>query len=402
MDTWIIADNDQVAARIRESLRLLGLECQPARTLRVETLLPGGENVAGCDGLVLFAVRNIEFGYLEILRQIRAALHNDAKLVVVSTIRDHGTVLNTIRAGANDFLSVDDNLEEELASLVSRVRSERKQKHIEGRVISIVPCGASGDASLLASNLAGAIAKQGKSCALLDFHLRGGDLALLLKLTPRHTMFDLLNQQASIDEAMFEQALTRHDSGIRLLAGPSSFVELKNVRPQVCQQIIGLAQRSHEYVIVNSEDVQHAEQVRALAGSDDIVVTIRLDIVSLHRATQHIEFMTRNRVLREHIHVVALGGGHSGELPIAGVKKVLQISTLHTIPDDPVATIRAINLGNPLVFETPQAAITNAIVSFANALLGASQQAVPVASRPPIAAAKAAAVFALNTLPFCK
>ena len=111
--------------------------------------------------------------------------------------------------------------------------------------------------------------------------------------------------------------------------------------------------------------------------------------------------MTRNRVLREHIHVVALGVGHSGELPISAVKKVLQMPSVHCIPDDPVATIRSLNVGNPLVFESPQTKIAHALTALADVFIGESDVAKPPA-RPPIATVKAAAIIALNTLPFCK
>ena len=95
--------------------------------------------------------------------------------------------------------------------------------------------------------------------------------------------------------------------------------------------------RLYPFVIVNSEDILHAEQVRALASSEDIVLTMRLDLVSLYRAQQHLAYLRRNQVFPEHIHVVAMGTGYSGELPVNSVKKVLGIKELHSIPDDPVA-----------------------------------------------------------------
>ena len=402
MDTWVISDDDQLAVRIRESLVHLAIECPAARVTRIESIGPDAEAIAGFDGLIFFAAGSLGSGHMEILRQIRSVADDDAKLVVVSSARDHGTILNAIRAGASDFLNSVGSLHDELVSFVTRMKLEQRQKHSHGRVVSVVPCHSRADASLIAANVAATIAARARTCGLLDFHLRGGDLALLLKLSPRHTLIDLLKQDISIDEAMFEQALTPHESGIRLLSGPKPFCDLRNIRPQLCQQIISLAQRSHPYVIINSEDAQHAEQVRALASSNDILLTMRLDVVSLHWAQQHIEFMTRNQVLREHIHVVALGAGHSGELPLGAVKKVLQMPSVHCIPDDPVATIRSINVGNPLVCETPHAKISQAISALADVLMGKPEDSIKPAARSPIGPVKAAALIAINTLPFCK
>src|SRR4051794_8486209 len=106
METWIVADADPLAARIRESLRHLAIECAADRITRIESLGPEADAIAEFDGLVFFAIHRIEPAHIEILRHIRAAANNDARLVVISSVSDHATVLNAIRAGANDFLNL--------------------------------------------------------------------------------------------------------------------------------------------------------------------------------------------------------------------------------------------------------------------------------------------------------
>jgi Flp pilus assembly CpaE family ATPase len=403
MDTWILADSDSVTTRVIDSLRKMGIECPATRILKTGMIGLDTSAVAGFSGTIFYTATRLEDAHLEALRGIRAAVDSEAKLAVVSPVGpDHGTVLKAIRAGASDFLSVDENFDADLASFISRVRFDRKQKDEPGRIVTIIPCHSASDANILAVNLSAVIASRLGSCGLLDFHFRGGDLAMLLKLSPRHTLFDLLRQQNTVDEAMFQQALTSHVSGIQLLAGPTSFHDLKNIRPHACQQIIGLSQRMWPVVVINSEDMQHAEQIRATASSDVVILTMRLDVVSLHRAQQHLAFLTENRVLREHVHIVAMGTGHAGELPLAAVKKILQISAVTCIPDDPVATIMSINVGNPLVLERPHAKVSQAIAKFAESLIGYVGGANQSSASGAGVAVKAAAAVALQTLPFCK
>src|SRR6185369_17341210 len=101
---------------------------------------------------------------------------------------------------------------------------------------------------------------------------------------------------------------------------------------------------------------------------------------------------------REQIHVVALGVGHSGELPINAAKKVLQVASVHCIPDDPGSTIRSLNVGNPLVCECPHTKISQALAALADVFIGQSEDVTKSSARPPIATVKAAAIIALNTL----
>ncbi|QDU46215.1 hypothetical protein Mal52_47330 [Symmachiella dynata] len=402
MDIWIITDSDRLVKVVHDSLQDLGLECPASHTTRIESLDPQLKSLTAFDGILLFAVDQLETEYLELLKRLRTTTHDDATIVVVSKIDNHGTVLNAIRSGASDFIAANDNVNEELANSITRLKLQRKHREIRGRVISILPCYSARDASLLSVNLAAIVAKQSRSCALLDLQMRDGDLTMLLQLSPRHTIIDLLKQQGTIDQALFEQALTTHDSGIRLLAGPNTFIDMRSVRPQVCHQIIGLAQRLHDFVIVNSEDLQHAEQLRAFADSDDIVMTMRPDVVSLRRAKQHMDLMTQNRLPRENIHVVVLGSGHSTELATSSITKVLQVTDIHRIPDDPVSTLRAVNVGNPLVCECPNTKISQAIAGFAETLI--RRHEAPVPQKPPKrpSSVKAALSVAMNSLSFAK
>ncbi len=399
MDTWIISDNDDVSARIRKSLRKLDIECPLSRVISAESVGQTASGPAEQATVVFLAASSISADHLCVLRQLRSAA--DRKLVVVAPVSDHAVVLKAIRAGASDFLNADVNLDDELADLVERFKSEQAQRSTKGRLIAIVPCQVPSDASTLAVNVAAAISRNGAGCALLDFQLRGGDLAMLLKLSPRHTLYDLITQRESVDEAMFQQALTNHESGIRLLAGPPLFSDFGSMQTHVCQRILGLAQASHPYVVVNSEDILHAEQVRCLPA---VTTSCSPCVWTLFRsiaAQQHLAYLRRNHVSAEHVHLVAMSTGLTGELSVHSVKKVLGVNEVHCIPDDPVANTMSINVGNPLVLEAPESRISQAIVKLAGAVRppGAGDQEIQEKASSGL---RAAAVLTLNVLPFCR
>ena len=101
------------------------------------------------------------------------------------------------------------------------------------------------------------------------------------------------------------------------------------------------------------------------------------------------------------MHVVAMGTGHSGELPVAAVKKVLHVPDLTCIPDDPVAKIRSINVGQsarPRKSQRQDFAGDHQVRRIAHWLMRKTRNVNP--AMRPAAAVKAAAVVALNTLPF--
>jgi pilus assembly protein CpaE len=368
MDTWIIFDDQTLATRVANALNSLKIDCPTSRAVDISTLEHFTSPIATSGDLVILSLHQLVKRHLGLLRELRQS--TDATLVVVSAIPDHATVLSAIRAGADDYVNSNGVLESELSELMLRLRENSADTAAQGQLLTIVPCYSTPDSSFLAANLAALWATKHGSCALLDFHLRGGVLALMLKLTPRHTLLDLIQQRQGVDRSMLEQALARHESGIRLLAGPDLFSDLQGVQTQGIQQILDVVTSMEQHVIVDVEDLQHAEQVRALAKSDKVVLVMRLDLISLYVAQQHLEYLAHNGVSRDHIQIVALGTGHSSELPVASVKEALSVNAVHCIPDDPTSTVVSLNLGNPLVLETPKSKTTRALTQLADALSG--------------------------------
>jgi pilus assembly protein CpaE len=398
MECWIIGDSLDEVTRVRTSLQHLNLDCPAAHVLSFDDALRTLQCSETATGTAFVSMPAVGYGEVELIRRLRSA--SKVRLVVVSSTADNASIVNAIRAGVSDYLDIEGDLDSEVSSCLSRIKQAESELRTKSFTISIVPCHVASDGSVLATNLAASIAKKCGSCCLLDFQLRGGDLAILLKLTPAHSIYDLITQPQSVDAVMFQQALAAHESGIHLLAGPPLFSDLRGIDPQTCNGIIDHAQNGFPYVIVATEDIQHSEQIYALSHSDRIVLTMRPDLLSVHRAKQHVDFMLSHGINDDQIQVAVLGSGVRGELPIAGVKKVLNRATVHSIPDDATAVTLSINVGNPVMLESPHSVASRGISKLLDALLGQSLNE-PVGTPRGRFATKAAALLALNTLPFC-
>jgi pilus assembly protein CpaE len=163
-----------------------------------------------------------------------------------------------------------------------------------------------------------------------------------------------------------------------------------------------LAQSSLPYVTVNSEDILHAEQIHALASSDHIVLTMRLDLVSVYRAQQHLTYLRQNHVPVDRICLVAMSTGGSAELPRNSVAKVLGGAEVHYLPDDPESSMAGINIGNPVVLEAPRSKLSQAIEHFSDSFLGLTESSMQETKRLSTSRLRAAAVLTLSALSFCK
>lgn len=350
MLAWIISDDRELTLRIQMALNQLLIECPPDRILSLASVELFKQELSQPTSVIFLATDNVAKNDFEDLKLL--SVIDKTRTAIVTQVRSHTDVLGAIRAGVSDVLDIAGDLDQEISDFVGRLRSEHRRESHSGKLVTVIPCRDPFESTVLASNIAVAIAELDVSCVLLDFHFRGGDVATALGLAPQHTILDLINMRQDIDEAMFRQALVEHGSNVQVLAGPELFSDIRGIHAEPCNRVLELAHQLFPFIVVSTEDAVHSEQVRVLAASDEIVIAMRLDLVGLRRARLHLDFLTRSQISPRRIHVVAMGAGVPGELPAKAVEKHLG-AKVHCVPCDVGAATVCTNLGSAIVQEFP-------------------------------------------------
>ena len=207
-----------------------------------------------------------------------------------------------------------------------------------------------------------------------------GDLAALLDLKPAHTLADLCLNPALVDEAMLDKAGVAHSSGVRLLAAPMHFEDIRLMTPRGVQRVLGLARASFPFVVIDQEDCFHEEQVTALRQADTVLLVARLDYTSLRSARRILDHLGQMSIPRERVRVVVNRHGQAKELPKQEVEESLRIKLTHFIPEDPGPVNGANNTGVPVVLKAPSSKAARSIVRLGKSLLTANPPLPKLAS----------------------
>jgi pilus assembly protein CpaE len=151
--------------------------------------------------------------------------NNLAIAIAFSAQTDPRLLLKCMRAGAREFLTLP--LERgDLALALHRVSALRSPSH-SGKVADgkmLVFLGAKGGCGVttLACSVAISLAKEHKQRTLLiDLNLPLGDVAINLGVRPVHTIVNAFQNSGRLDSHLLASMLTRHDSGLAVLAAPS-------------------------------------------------------------------------------------------------------------------------------------------------------------------------------------
>jgi pilus assembly protein CpaE len=364
MQAFIVSDHEPLTIRIREVLLREGWDCPAAHMLSFDL---AEQHLANAHPDLVVAVLGADMERaLLVLRHLRGVV--SARLLAVGPAESK-LILRALREGADLYLD-ETELESELLGAFARFPIAAGTQAEPGRLICLLAASGGCGSSTLAVNVAAVLAKQHKSCALLDLKLEGGDLAALLDLKPTHTLADLCQNAARMDRVMLDRSLVRHESGIHLLAPPESFTDIHHVNAEGVRQALSHARAAFPYVVVDLDHSFREEQVQVLRQADVLLLVLRLDIPSLLKTRRTLDQLDRLGVGKDRIFLVANRYGQPKELPAAKAEKALGARFFHYVPDDPKTINRATNSGIPAVLDAPSARICRSIAQLAVSVNG--------------------------------
>jgi pilus assembly protein CpaE len=304
---------------------------------------------------------------LNLLRKIRA--QSSGPVLAVGLASDSKLILRALHEGADHYVDEAD-LEAQLESVLLRLQiKEEAARQPTGRLIGLLGASGGSGASTLAVNLAGVLARDLGRCALIDLKPGVGDLAALLDVKPAHNLADLCLNAGRMDRAMFESALVPHASGIYLLAPPQMYEDIRLVTAQGVIKTLHLARDSFRFTVVDLEDCYHEEQVAVLRQAEIVLLVFRLDFTSLRSTKRILDYLEQAGIGSDRIRLVINRYGQAKELPLSQAEEALGRKIPFLVPDDPKNINAANNAGEPAVFRTPAAKVSQSIVQLANALV---------------------------------
>jgi pilus assembly protein CpaE len=144
----------------------------------------------------------------------------ETAVVVIGSLTQPQVIVNSMRAGAREFLerpTTTGDLLEAFVRLSAKQRSARRDENRAGIFTVLNAKGGSG-ATTVAVNLALALQAAHGNVALVDI-AQLGHAALHLNLKPAFTVSDAVRNLHRLDRSLLESFMTRHSGGLQLLAG---------------------------------------------------------------------------------------------------------------------------------------------------------------------------------------
>lgn len=234
------------------------------------------------------------------------------------------------------------------------------------RVVTVTgPRGGCGK-SVLATNLAIALTRQSERVALVDLNLWGGDVAMLLDLQPRRTLGDLLPGFGGIDNDVIESVITKHSSGVSVIAAPiTGQFDGTTLSRHIVTSILESLREQYEATIVDTGYANLESTVAAMDVSDIILVVVGTDLPRLRDGKQYLKRLLAANYSRQKIRVVLNRTSSAKEIPTGEIEEILEFPAAAILPNDDSVVGSSVNLGQPFVASHPSKAVSKAVFALA-------------------------------------
>ena len=295
---------------------------------------------------------------LKALEKVKLAAP-DIYIVASNYHADAEIVIASLRAGANEFLIQPIKRMEFRDAMARLERTPRRAASGGsrlGRMYSFLGAKGGVGATTLAVNFAGLMAqnaaRQSQHAVLVDLDFTANDCAMQTGTSPQHTLQDVADNLARLDQALFEGLVTRDPLGFFLVSPPGQVESRGRFTESMFREIGNFLVERYESIVIDAGRWIGDEVVlAALESSSAIFIVITQQFPAIRNAQRYIVELMRLGFHQDQLRVVVNQYQKKPDVNLATLDQIQQTlnqPVFQTIPVSP-AVLAAINRGRPVV-----------------------------------------------------
>ena len=300
-----------------------------------------------------------------------SAQRADRPVVVVYEGSPNGFLERAFEAGADDLVSLPQapgQLSFALEKALARRRGPAASSS-EGVMITMLgPKGGTGK-TVTSSNLAVALALEGRSSVLVDLDLQFGDVGLALGLQPTKTIYELATSGGTLDGDKIDSFLAQHPSGARALLAPLRPDQAAAIGTGFLREVFGILRARYDFVLVDTPPAFSPEVIAAVDASSHLCMVGMLDALSLKDTKIGLETLAEMGYDPRSITLVLNRADSSVGITPLDVEQLLGRAPDVLVGSDR-AIPRALTAGQPIVVAEPKSKAARSFAALAERYLG--------------------------------
>ncbi len=279
-----------------------------------------------------------------------ASLTPPIQVVGLHTHNDSGALLQSLRAGAIEFLYAPFDLatqRDAVARLRRMIVTEVPVETESGHVIGFASSKPGSGASTIATQTAFSLQRlTGKKILLADFDLTGGTIGFYLKLSHNYSLVDALQHTEHMDLALWN-SLTVNYGGVDILPAPAApYAEgIDSARLRV---LIDHVRRLYDWVILDLPSVFNRTSLMAVSECERAYLVSTAELPSLHLTRKALTLVEQLGFPKERFQVLVNRVDRRTDIGTSDMEKLFGCPVHASLPNDYFSLHRVVTLGQPL------------------------------------------------------
>ena len=275
----------------------------------------------------------------------------EACIFVLAETEDSQLIIETMRAGAREFLSqpvkasaISDAIHRYLAE--KRTNEESKTS---GEIFSVLGTKGGVGATTTAVNLAASLTDDPQAkVALLDLNDQLGDLAVHLNLKTEFTVADAVASISRLDAVLLDSFMT-HSQGVAVLAGRKDLESSPPSEQRAITHLLEVTSEVYSHIFVDLSPFGKENELRpVLEMSRSILLVLTPDLAAVWGGQRVLDLILR-WVEPEKVRLILNRSQLTDEVVAEDVEKALELPVFWNLPNNYNGVVKAINSGVPVV-----------------------------------------------------
>lgn len=214
--------------------------------------------------------------------------------------------------------------------------------------------------TVIAVNMAVALARKGFSTCILDGNFQFGDVNLALDIQPKLTISDMAQDIKTLNGSVLSNYLQNHESGVKILSAPIRPEYADLVTPSLVKIISQKLLEQNEYLIVDLSSGLTENNISFMEQAYRIYIVTDLEMAALKNTKTMIKTLNALEMSGK-IRVIVNRGDMESVIKFKDVPEILEVDDLFFISNDFKVVSKSFNIGIPFVISKPKEKISNEI-----------------------------------------
>ncbi len=305
---------------------------------------------------------------LAALERIKRTRFAKTPIIAISSYLDQDIVRRLVQIKIDDWLPKDSAFTDLYKSCERLSRAPlADQRTKEAICYTFFPVAGGAGNTTLAIQTAFTLARNKElpaSVCLVDLNFQDGSVADFLDIAPSFKMEELAAAPGRLDSQLLDVMLTRHASGLSVLAAPRVPAKCFEISEGVIGSVLGLLSQSFDYLVIDLPKNWYPWTDNVIWGSNQVFVVTNFTVPALRHARYVLDAITAKAVNEAKVSVIV--NKYKEKLFGSGLMKkdaeaLLRDWLIGFIPDSPDIVQEAINRGLPMAEVSPGSKVEKAL-----------------------------------------